>query len=118
FETSLFTAQIFDSAAGDLGAKGARGGPRPLSKQDFYIGINDPLGGNPNGIPFSPVIFTDFDAWSALGGKSRQDGERARDAARAAVARGEQLFNSRQIDIVGVKGLNDKLGISSIPGTC
>jgi processive rubber oxygenase RoxA-like protein len=119
FETSLFTAQIYDRAAGELHADGATGGPRFLSTQDFYIGINDPLGLNPKGIPFSPVIFTDFDAWSRLPSENGIDeSENGRNAARAAVARGEQLFNSRRIDIVGVKGLNDVLGMTPIHGTC
>ena len=33
-----------------------------ISKQDSYLGINDPLGLNPKRIPFSPIIFTDFAA--------------------------------------------------------
>jgi hypothetical protein len=119
FETSLFTAQIYDGAAGELNADGATGGPRFLSGQEFYLGINDPLGLNPKGIPFSPVIFTDFDAWSHLPSEdSGSESGNGRNAARAAVARGEQLFNSRRIDIAGVKGLNDVLGMRTIPGTC
>jgi cytochrome c peroxidase len=43
---------------------------------------------------------------------------RGRDAARAAVARGEVLFNTRPIAISGVKGLNDDLGIPVLAGTC
>jgi cytochrome c peroxidase len=116
FETALFTAQIFDVAAGSLIAKNAQGGPRVLSGQDFYIGINDPFGLNPKGVPFSPVIFTDFAAWTDLDAAPEDDD--GRNAARAAVARGEQLFNSRRIDIRGVKGLNDELGRETIPGTC
>jgi cytochrome c peroxidase len=120
FETGLFTAQVYDVAAGDLRAQGAKGGPRALSKQDFYIGINDPLGLNPKGIPFSPVIFTDFAAWATLkSSHGDDDGEDdARTEARLAVARGEALFNSRPIDITGVKGLNDDLGVAHIAGTC
>ncbi len=120
FETGLFTAQVYDVAAGDLRTQGASGGPKALSRQGFYIGINDPLGLNPKGIPFSPVIFTDFAAWATLesshGGDDGEDD--ARTEARLAVARGEALFNGRRIDITGVKGLNDDLGIASIPGTC
>ncbi len=119
FETGLFTAQVYDVAAGNLRAQGATGGPKPLSKQDFYIGINDPLGLNPKGIPFSPVVFTDFAAWAKLRSSHGDDEEDAgRTAARQAVARGEELFNSRRISITGVKGLNDDLGIAVIPGTC
>jgi len=118
FETALYTAQIYDVAAGDLGAKKAQGGPKALSKQDFFIGINDPLGHNPKGIPFSPVIFTDFEAWADTNGNPGEDDDTGRNAARAAVARGERLFNSRPIAITGVKGLNDDLVIQTIPGFC
>jgi processive rubber oxygenase RoxA-like protein len=120
FETALYTAQIYDVAAGDLSAKRARGGPRTLSGQEFYIGINDPLGANPRGIPFTPVVFTDFEAWMDMTGHGDDgdEGEGGRNEARMAIARGEQLFNSKPIDIRGVKGLNDDLGLSSIPGTC
>ncbi len=117
FETALFTTQIYDVAAGDLGAKKARGGPKPLSKQEFYIGINDPLGLNPKGIPFSPIVFTDFDEWKNSDPDEGEGGD-GRNAARLAVARGQQLFNSKPIAIAGVKGLNDELGVQPIPGTC
>jgi cytochrome c peroxidase len=39
-------------------------------------------------------------------------------AARNAVARGQALFNSKPIQIRDVKGLNDALGVATIPGTC
>ena len=121
FETALFTAQIYDVAAGDLFAKRAVGGPRSLSQQEFYIGINDPLGLNPRGIPFTPVVFTDFEAWMNMRGDPGDDAdedEGEQKEARMKVARGEQLFNSKPIDIRGVKGLNDEFSLLSIPGTC
>ncbi len=121
FETGLFTAQVYDVAAGDLKSQGAKGGPKALSRQDFYLGINDPLGLNPTGTPFSPVIFTDFAAWARLKsshGDDADEEDEGRTAARLAVARGEELFNSKRINITGVKGLNDDLGVVSIPGTC
>jgi cytochrome c peroxidase len=121
FETALFTAQIYDVAAGDLFAKRAVGGPGVLSQQEFYIGINDPLGLNPRGIPFTPVVFTDFEAWMNMRGQPGDDAnedEGGQMEARMKVARGEQLFNSKPIDIRGVKGLNDELSLLSIPGTC
>src|ERR1035441_8542219 len=37
---------------------------------------------------------------------------------RASIARGQTLFNSKPINITGVAGLNDDLGLASIPGTC
>jgi cytochrome c peroxidase len=121
FETGLFTAQVYDVAAGDLGSQGAKGGPKALSKQDFFLGINDPLGLNPKGIPFSPIVFTDFAAWARLKSSHGDDADEeheGRSAARLAVARGEELFNGKRINITGVKGLNDDLGVVSIPGTC
>ncbi len=39
-------------------------------------------------------------------------------AARGAIARGQQVFNSIPINITGVGGLNDALGQPSIPGFC
>ena len=117
FESSLYTAQVYDVAAGELNAQGATGGPKALSQQPFFIGVNDPLGQNPTGAPFNPVVFTDFAAWANLPSSHGEDAE-SRRAARLAVARGEQLFNSRPINITGVKGLNDVLGVASIPGTC
>ncbi len=107
FETQLFTAQVEDDRAGALDDDGAMGGPRALSLQDFFFGINDPLGGNPTGATFDPVVMTDYAAWS---GSHR--------AARASIARGEELFNRRPIDIKDVAGLNDDLGLEIIRGTC
>ncbi len=117
FESSLYTAQVYDVDAGELNAQGATGGPKSLSTQPFFIGINDPLGHNPTGAPFNPVIFTDYAAWESLPGAGG-DSDESRVSARQAVARGERLFNSRPISITGVKGLNDVLGVASIAGTC
>jgi cytochrome c peroxidase len=117
FETGLYTAQVYDFAAGDLDEQGATGGPRALSRQPFFIGVNDPLGQNPTGAPFSPVIFTDFSAWANLQSSHGRLAD-PRTQARMAVARGEQLFNSKPISITGVAGLNDALGVATIAGTC
>jgi processive rubber oxygenase RoxA-like protein len=114
FETTLYTAQVYDAVAGDLTAIGARGGPKALSRLAFYIGINDPFGLNPGGIPFTPVVFTDFDAWTNLA----DGGDDGRNAARAAIARGQHLFDSKPIAIEGVRGLNDVLSAKTIHGTC
>ena len=113
FETSLATAQAYDYRAGALNAGGANGGPAFLNTQtmpSFFIGINDPLGGNPHGIPFTPVIFNLFDAWA----KAYDDDFDAR----ASIARGQAVFNSKPINITGVAGLNDDLNMASIPGHC
>jgi cytochrome c peroxidase len=101
FELQLFTAQVRDSAAGSLSALGANGGPVALSQQDFYLGINDPLGLNPAQTPFDARVFDIFNAWAVNTGT----GDRAE--ARQAIVRGQQLFNTLPITITGVGGLND-----------
>ena len=114
FETHIFTAQIHDQDAGDLSDDGAKGGPLPLSTQEFFIGINDPLGQNPTGVAFSSKIFNIYDKWSQI--KDRNYDEHT--AARRAVARGEKLFNTLPIPIKGVAGLNDVLQVETINGFC
>lgn len=103
FELQLFTAQTRDRDAGRLDAAGARGGPQNLSQQDFFLGINDPLGSNPSGADFTARIFDLFPSWLGLTG----DRDKDRAEARRAIARGEQLFNTLPIPITGVAGLND-----------
>jgi len=116
FELSNFTAQIVDDAAGELNAHGASGGPEALATQPFFVGINDPLGGTPPGVDFNPVAMTLFAQFAARNGERGDDGE---NAARAAVARGETLFNTFPIPISGVTGLNDLPGVpETLPGTC
>ena len=114
FETAMFTAQSADDAAHNLSAREASGGPTPLSTQQFFVGINDVLGGDPTGAAFNPAVFTEFRSWldaSPSGGGTN--------AARASVARGEELFNTLQFTISGVTGLNDLPGVPpSLRGTC
>jgi hypothetical protein len=112
FETSTYTAQVIDDAAGVLLAQGAQGGPVYLSHAPYYPGINDSLGGDPNGLAFDPGALTLFASWQGLAGKSWYT------AARQSIARGEVLFNSAPLTIQDVKGLNDTLGVASIAGTC
>ena len=44
--------------------------------------------------------------------------ERGQNDARAAVARGQAVFNTKPIAITGVNGINDTLGVASLPGFC
>jgi hypothetical protein len=131
FESGLFTAQAFDRKAGALDARGATGGPVALQEElaSFFIGINDPFGQNPNGTPFSPAIFSLFQAWArpsrpagmeAAAGPDMAAGAVLRHSAadRASVARGEALFNETPIAITGVTGLNDALGQDTFSGFC
>ena len=111
FEMQLRTAQAIDFRAGLLNADGANGGPVALASQQFFIGINDSFppsfGFNPFGTPFNPAIFDLFDAWA-----------NSRIPARASIARGQAVFNTKQINITGVAGINDVLGLASLTGTC
>lgn len=128
FEMALSTAEIIDNLAGRLEAHGAAGGPVPLTTQPFFVSINSsvhfllPQFEQPGGLvtpgdgQFTPAIFNPFGAWASLPGSSP----------RAAVARGQAIFNSKPINIAGVAGINDDAsagglvsgGISSLTGTC
>jgi cytochrome c peroxidase len=112
FEKGLFTAQVVDTDANELTQRGGQGGPMSLSNQQFYIGINDPLGGNPTGKAFDPVAFATFAKWRNLAGADKFSQERR------SIARGEDLFNTLPIAITGVAGLNDALNLPVINGTC
>ena len=128
FEIGLATGQAFSNRAGRLNAFGANGGPQPLLNEPFFITINSSInvlvpsleqpGGlvTPGDGQFSPTIFNTFDAWSTLPSEDP----------RAAVARGQAIFNTKAINITGVAGINDDVsagglvagGIPSLTGTC
>jgi len=132
FEMKLFTAQLFDIRAGLLNVGGAQGGPVPLSTEPFFISVNSsvhyllPAFEQPGGLvtpgdgQFSPKIFNLYGTWAQT---RRGDYD---SAARRSVARGELLFNTLQIPISGVAGINDDVaagglvsgGIPVLPGTC
>jgi hypothetical protein len=114
FETGIFAAQEFDDIAQLLHDDGTTGGPVALSLQlaNFFIGVNDPLGQNPHGTPFSPAIFDLYKPWLGLQGRSPVTLDRE------SIARGEEIFNSVPINITGVAGLNDVLNQPSISGFC
>jgi cytochrome c peroxidase len=114
FEMNIFTAQTHDHDAGDLDDDGAEGGPAHLSKQEFFIGINDPLGMNPTGAAFSPTIFSLYDKWARIDDRRYDEHTQAR----RTVARGQKLFNTLPIPITGVAGLNDVLKVGTINGFC
>jgi hypothetical protein len=123
YQLGLYTAQVLDNAAGTLFAAGGLGGPRVLSGRAFVFGVNDPLGCDPAGEnctgsnpDFTPIVFTEYAAWQGVRHGSRH-------AARAAVARGQGLFNTLAIPIKAVAGINDDFagpGQFDVPilGTC
>ena len=128
FEMGLNTAQVLGYGTGPLNAKGATGGPQALLEQPFFISINSsvnyllPQLEQPGGLvapgdgQFTPAIFNTFQDWADLPAWDP----------RAAVARGEAIFNSTPINITGVAGINDDVaagglvagGIPSLTGTC
>lgn len=121
FETRIYDAQVRDNLAGRLDDDGANGGPFALSQQNFYIGINDVLGGDPLAPKvFNPNVFTLYTAWQNFNSSTYHHDQ---DAARASIARGEVLFNTKPFTISGVNGLNlfasDPLGTKDLTtGTC
>ena len=115
FETHLFTAQLADNLTGRLNSDDAMGGASILAQQRFWVGINDTLGNDPSGEPFDAKAMRLFDDWNDPYAQFSRDPRRR---ARAAIARGEQLFNSMPIDISGVAGLNDVTGLPVIHGSC
>jgi cytochrome c peroxidase len=123
WENDTYAAQTVGVLAGGLAGDGATGGPAALWRLPFYPGINDAFGADPNGIPFNPDVYTLYAAWlprptgaapaatdAAANGRTGQ--------ARAAIARGEAIFNERRFSIRGVGGLNDEMRRPSISGTC
>src|SRR5215467_9943075 len=128
FEMALFTAQIIDNLAGRLDAREGTGGPVALTTQPFFISMNSsvhfllPQFEQPGGLVtpgdglFTPAIFNPYDAWESMPDTSP----------RAAIARGQAIFNSKPINITGVAGINDDVsaggllpgGIPILLGTC
>lgn len=104
FESSLYSAQLVDRRAGALTEGGAHGGPMALLAQPFTQGENN-IDANGN-VP-DPQVFDTYAAWTHSDAPHR-----------AAIARGEAIFNSRPILITGVGGLNDALNQPVITGTC
>jgi cytochrome c peroxidase len=114
FESGIFTAQLFSNRARFLNDAGATGGPNLLAQllPGFFVGINDPLGSNPTGKPFTSTIFDLYQAWNSINGSGDVT------EYRKSVARGEDLFNNTPITITGVGGLNDPPNPPSITGVC
>lgn len=116
-QIGLHSAQIRDNGSGKLVTGGAKGGASHLSRERFFIGINDPVGLNPSGEAFTPRAFTLFDEW--MKGKGTEI-----DGYRQSIARGQEIFNTKPITLTGVSGLNGQTFASgvtvpeSLSGTC
>jgi cytochrome c peroxidase len=116
-QMGIHSAQSRDNGSGNLRTGGATGGPSHLSRQPFFIGINDPVGMNPSAAPFAPRVFTLFDRWMTAKGDQVSEYRRA-------IARGQEIFNTKPITLTGVSGLNGQIfpsGVAvpdSLTGTC
>ncbi len=109
FEMALSTAQAIGNHIGPLDAQGANGGPRPLVTQPFFISINSsvhfllPQFEQPGGLVTpGDGQFTPRSSIPLTHGRHLPYGD-----PRAAVARGQAIFNSKPINITGVAGIND-----------
>ena len=112
FMHSIFFAQIIDNGAGRLDAGGALGGPENLSHLTFTLGMNDPM--QPG---FNPKVFNIFDAWEVFAVNGRHND--CDQDAKAAIYRGQEIFNFNQFTISGVPGFTDLSGTDvPITGTC
>jgi hypothetical protein len=117
FELGLFTGQYADNGAGRLDRGGAAGGPVNLAAQHYYPGINDSLGADPLGLPFTPVSMTLYQAWETSYSGIESDVLEAR----ADITAGEKLFNELPITITNVRGINDNPALGrpkSLSGHC
>ena len=113
FELGLNSAQVYDSHAGILASGGASGGSYNLSQQEYHPGTNDSLGGDPNGQPFNDAgTFTIFQTWA---NSAPHSADRDTLAYRKKVAAGEVLFNTRDLMISNVRGLNDNTALGAVP---
>jgi cytochrome c peroxidase len=121
FESGLYTAQAYGYGAGVLAVAGASGGPFNLAREEYYPGINDSLGADPELHPFTATGMTLFSAWTGVGSRRGGFFEQLQDAARRDIAAGEALFNTAPVQITNVRGLNDNAALGSpdtFTGTC
>jgi len=126
FETALYTSQIYDNDAGNLDIPPINAGPETLVNTPYFTGINNAFGLVRTPQPFNSNVFTFYDSWLAPNNPPTPPGRKpnppapptAQRLAQMSVARGEQLFNTRQFAITGVAGLNDLLNKPRIMGTC
>jgi hypothetical protein len=98
FEQALYTAQ---QTLGLVDLAASNGGARQLAQSiapAFFIGQNDPFAAG-----FSSRVFTLYAGWEPGSGTPT-------DGLRAAIGRGEKLFNERTFTIANVPGLNSTSG--------
>jgi len=112
FMFGVFLAQIIDKDAGRLDADGAMGGPANLATFPFTLGMNDPT--QPG---FNAKVFNIFDAWEVYAVNNHHND--CEQDAKAAIYRGQEVFNFNQFVISGVPGFTDLSGTETpVTGTC
>lgn len=115
FETGLFTAQSSIRGTGTLSGGTVRAGI--LARTPFDMGINAPYIDGIADPRFDRRVFKDFGPWRKLRDPSGKD-------ARAAIARGQEIFNSRTFVIRNLPGVNDEAafgqpaGLTATCSTC
>jgi hypothetical protein len=114
FETGLYTGQVECNTAGLLNEQEALGGPQALLSQEFFIGINNPVGHRAPGVTSTPRAFMLYEPWKELASLEPD----TQNEARLSVMRGEGIFNSKSFTISSVAGLNDDLNQPRLTGTC
>jgi hypothetical protein len=113
FMFGVFFAQIKDYGAGRLDAGGAMGGPEKLSMFPFTLGMNDPA----TPATFNRKVFNIFDAWEVFAVNRRHND--CEEDAKAAIYRGQEIFNFLEFDISGVPGFNGVVTTeTTYRGTC
>jgi hypothetical protein len=113
FMFNVFFAQIIDNQAGRLDVGGALGGPTNLANVPFTLGMNDPI---LSPATFSRKVFNIYDAWEVFAVNSPHGD--CEQEAKAAIFRGQEIFNFTEFDISGVPGFNDVIGQDPYRGTC
>jgi cytochrome c peroxidase len=114
FESALFTAQAFDNEAKNLRTLTTTGGAGVLAKQSFYLGMNGFLADSETGNAHDSKVFKLYDTWNKFISTKPTD-------IRAAIARGQVLFNTKPLVISGVAGVNNAAEFGNAPiinGTC
>ena len=108
-----FFAQIKDNGAGRLDVGGAMGGPANIVNFPFTLGMNDPI---LSPATFNRKVFNIYDAWEVFAVNGRHND--CQQDAKAAIYRGQEIFNFLEFDITGVPGFNDVVGQTTYRGTC
>ncbi|MEN9868732.1 MAG: hypothetical protein RL748_4322, partial [Pseudomonadota bacterium] len=127
FEMSLTTAQFTNTVVGALNAGGARGGPQALAATPFYFGINDLVAGDyQTKAPFNRNVMNMYGAWLNLAqppapprpGQPAPRPASITDQAKASIARGERIFNTRPFLADQVPGFSDVVPVQQQRTTC